>query len=69
MRKDFKIYDVKTKKKENIIRFYNIKMKNYILRNINQLRRQNQTEKTFSTNAQYPKYNSILFHLPNSYFD
>ena len=44
-------------------------MKNYILRNINQLRRQNKTEKTFSTNAQYPKYNSILFHLPKSYFD
>ena len=60
---------LKPRKKENIIRFYNIKMKNYILRNINQLRRQNKTEKTFSTNAQYPKYNSILFHLPKSYFD
>ena len=62
MRKDVHIYDVKTKKKENIIRFYDIKKKNCILR------RQNQTKNTFSTKAEYPKYNSIFFHLPNSYF-
>ena len=62
MRKDVHIYDVKTKKKENIIIFYDIKKKNCILR------RQNQTKNTVSTNAQYPKYNSIFFHLPNSYF-
>lgn len=30
MRKDVQIYDVKTNKKENIIRFYKIKKKNYI---------------------------------------
>ena len=68
MRKDVHIYDVKTKKKENIIRFYNIKKKNYILRNIHQLTRQNQTKNTVSTKAEYPKYNSIFFHLLNSYF-
>ena len=62
MRKDVHIYDVKTKKKENIIRFYDIKKKNCILR------RQNQTKNTVSTKAEYPKYNSIFFHLPNSYF-
>ena len=43
MRKDVQIYNVKTKKKENI-RIYNIKKKNYILRNIHQLTRQNQTK-------------------------
>ena len=62
MRKDVHIYDVKTKKKENIIRFYDIKKKNCILR------RQNQTKNTVSTKAEYPKYNSIFFHLPHSYF-
>lgn len=67
MRKDVQIYNVKTKKKENI-RIYNIKKKNYILRNIHQLTRQNQTKNTFSTKVQYPKYNSIFFHLPHSYF-
>ena len=30
MRKDVQIYEVKTNKKENIIRFYKIKKKNYI---------------------------------------
>jgi hypothetical protein len=62
MRKDVQIYDVETNKKENINRFYDIKKKNYILR------RQNQTKNTFSTKVQYPKYNSIFFHLPHSYF-
>ena len=54
MRKDVQIYNVKTKKKENI-RIYNINKKNYILRNSHQLTRQNQTKNTFSKKAQYPK--------------